>query len=331
MKMGVTSRAIWQLAGGSTSRSFADIFLKYGVGLIGPGDPGPWSPERYAHDLALQGVVGRFATEVEIGDVFLLRTGISTLCAVGIVASEYMYLEQFDDVCGWDLQHARRVRWYRLPQKYTFRTLVFGANPTRFSRTWSEEVVDFAERFLNSPPLDWQLAPLPPLPCEEPHLEDVPHSLQGIIAEANDLVPLLRDRQVLGELPSEDEMIAHFVVPFLRILGWPPEKIAVKWRYVDVALFRALPRIPDNCQFVIEAKHLDAGVEGALAQAKAYLEKLGVSRDVIVTDGIRYRVYSSKNDFEPLAYANLIRLKKSATKLFEHLSNRRGEGHGTLV
>ncbi len=105
----------------------------------------------------------------------------------------------------------------------------------------------------------------------------------------------------------------------------------MKWRNVDVAVFHALPRTPGNCRFVIEAKRFDAGVEGALAQAKDYLEKLGVSRDVIVTDGIRYRMYSSKNDFEPLAYANLIRLKKSATGLFEHLSNRRGECYGTLV
>jgi hypothetical protein len=50
----------------------------------------------------------------------------------------------------------------------------------------------------------------------------------------------------LGEPPSEDELIAHFVVPFLRTLGWPPERIAVKWRYIDVAVFQALPRIPEN-------------------------------------------------------------------------------------
>ncbi len=106
--MKVVSGAVWQLAGGPTFRSFADVLLRYGVALIGSGDPGPWSPERYAHDPLLQGFIARFAGEVEIGDVFLLRTGVSTICAVGIVASEYTYLDQFDDVNGWDLQHARR-------------------------------------------------------------------------------------------------------------------------------------------------------------------------------------------------------------------------------
>lgn len=319
MNVKVSPRAVWQLAGGPASRPYADVFLKYGVGLIGPGDMGPWSPERYACDFALQGFVGRFATEVQIGDIFLLRTGVSTICAVGIVASEYMYLDQFDDVNGWDLQHARRVRWYRLPQEHTFKTPVFGANPTRCSRTRSQEVLDFTDRFLNSPPTHWQTAPLPDLPGEEPPLEEVPDFLQGIVAEANDLVPLLRDRQRLGEPPSEDEMIVHFVVPFLRAMGWPPEQIAVKWRHIDVAVFRALPRTPENCRLVVEAKRLDAGVEGALEQAKGYVKALGTPRDIIVTDGIRYRMYSCDSDFGAVAYANLIRLKKSAAELFERI------------
>ena len=45
-----------------------------------------------------------------------------------------------------------------------------------------------------------------------------------------------------------------------------PERIAVKWRYIDVTVFKALPRIPENCPFVIEAKRLGAGVEGALVE-----------------------------------------------------------------
>ena len=176
--------------------------------------------------------------------------------------------------------------------------------------------MDYADRFLNSPPTHWQTAALPELPAEEPPLEDVPRALQGLVAAANDLVPLLWDRQAFGEHPSEDELIAHFVVPFLGALGWPPERIAVKWRYIDVAVFRALPRTPENCHLVIEAKRLGAGVEGALEQAKGYVEALGTPRDVVVTDGIRYRMYSCQSTFEPIAYANLGRLKKSAAELF---------------
>lgn len=311
-------RAVWQLAGGPSSRSYAGLLLRFGVGLIGPGDAGPWKPERDDDEFG-GGFVRRFASEVQIGDVLLLRTGISRIRGVGIIASEYQYLNQFDDVNGWDLQHALRVRWCELPEEYDFGRPVFGANPTRFSRIWNNEVTDYAERFVNSPPTQWQTAALPELPVDEPMLETIPEYLQGIIAEAHDLGPLLSDRQAFGELPTEDESVAHLVVPLLRALGWPPERIAVKWRQIDVATFKALPRTSENCHLVIEAKRLGAGVEGALDQAKGYVEALGVLRDVIVTDGIRYRMYSGASGFAPVAYANLAYLKRSAIELFSRM------------
>ena len=144
----------------------------------------------------------------------------------------------------------------------------------------------------------------------------IPDALEGIVAQAQDLAGLFWDRQKFGDLPSEDELVAHFVMPLLQALGWPPERIAIKWRYIDVALFDKLPRVPANCRFVIEAKRIGAGVETALEQAKGYVESLGVHRDVIVTDGIRYRMYASERAYEPIAYANLIRLKRSAVNLF---------------
>jgi hypothetical protein len=204
-------------------------------------------------------------------------------------------------------------------QEHVFSSAVFGANPPRCARVWNEEVMDFAERFLKSPPTHWQTGPLPALPSEESPLDQVPSALQGLVAQAADLVPLLQDEQAFGEQPSEDELIVHFVVPFLRALGWPPERIAVQWRRIDVAVFRALPRTPENCHLVIEAKRLGAGVEGALDQAKGYVGALGLSRDVIVTDGIRYRMYAGDRDFAPVAYANLARLKRPAADLFARM------------
>lgn len=311
-------RNVWQISAGPASRSYADLFLKYGVGLIGPGDAGEWKPERNDNEFD-GGFVRRFASEVEIGDVFLLRVGISKICGLGLAASDYQYLSQFDDVNGWDLQHARRVRWCKLPQEYDFGKPIFGANPTRFSRIWNEEAILFANNFLNSPPTHWQTAPLPELPTEEPMLEEIPSYLKDIIAEINDLAPLFWEWQKTGDQPTEDEMVSHFVVPFLRSLGWPPEKIGIKWRHIDVVIFNNLPRVPENCHLIIEAKRLGKGVEGALNQARDYLIQIGVSRDIVVTDGIRYRMYSCKNDFVPVAYANLTWLKKPASELFSRM------------
>ena len=68
-----------------------------------------------------------------------------------------------------------------------------------------------------------------------------------------------------------------------------------------------------------DAKRLGAGVEGALGQAKGYVQALGTPRDIVVTDGVRYRLYAAAQDFAPAAYANLVRLKEPALDLFNRL------------
>jgi hypothetical protein len=77
--------------------------------------------------------------------------------------------------------------------------------------------------------------------------------------------------------------------------------------------------LPENCHLIIEAKRLGAGVEGALPQGVGYVQALGVPRDVVVTDGIRYRLYDCEKDFAPAAYADLANLKAPALNLFAKL------------
>ena len=309
---------VWQIGGGSTSKSCADDFLKYSVALIGPGDLGPW-PGAYARDKTTR-FLRQFAEETQVGDIIILRQGRSAIKAVGIIASDYQYLTQFEDVDGWDLQHARRVRWFPLPEPYDFGKSVFGANPTRYSGVGVAEVVGYAKRFVQSPPVDWQSARLPQLPSPEEDFDPAPAQIEGVIASARDLVRLYWNPPKFGDLPTEDELVAHFTIPLLRALGWPKELIAIKWRRVDVTLFDRLPRQPENCRLVIEAKRFDTGFEAALKQARGYLKDLKISRDVLVTDGIRYRLYAHEKAFAPVAYANLSRLKKSASALFENIS-----------
>ena len=314
----LNGRATWQVSAGPVDRSYADQFFEHGVALIGPGDTGPWRSERSDEEFE-GGFVRRFAAELRVGDVLLLRTGLSTIRAVGLVASDYQYLPQFDDVNGWDLQHARRVRWCALPEPYDLGNRVFGANPPRLSRIQAEEIVRYANQVVQSPPTDWQARALPSLPVEEPTLETPPPELRELVAQVHDLLPFYWDTVTFGERPMEDELVVHYVVPFLRALGWPVEKIAVQWRHVDVTLFTRLPRVPEHCHYLIEAKRLGAGVEGALGQAIGYVSALGIQCDVVVTDGIRYRMYEAAKDFAPVAYANLARLKRSSLELFNRM------------
>lgn len=308
---------VWQVSSVPANRNHADIFIRYGVALVTPGDSGAWSPARnkdFEDD-----VVQRFAQDAQIGDILLLRNSTASIYAVGLIASEYMYLPQFDDVNGLDLQHARRVRWFELPEPYDFGLPVFGAISQRFSGVQRSDVIDYAQKFINSPPDHWKSAPLPNLPVEQQALEDVPLKLRDLVAQVNDLQNLYLDEKNFGEPPAEDEMIMHYVVPFLRALGWSVEHIALKWHYVDITLFHSLPRVPENIQFIIEAKRLGTSVEAAFKQALGYVQALGVERDIVVTDGIRYRFYSAKQNYEPVAYANLARLKKTALDLFSYL------------
>ena len=151
---------------------------------------------------------------------------------------------------------------------------------------------------------------------------DPPAALAELIGQALDLVMLYAEPQRFGEVPAEQEMVAHFVVPMLRALGWQPEYIALEWHRIDVAVFQRLPRTPQNLAFIVEAKRPHRGVESHLNQARDYLGALGVERNVVVSDGLRYRLYAAGHGYEPVAYANLERLKPSGLALFEQLKRR---------
>ena len=315
-------RSVWQVAAGTHDRTYVDQFLNHGVALIGPGDPGPWGPKRSDEEFG-GAFVRRFAVELCEGDILLLRTGPSTIRAVGLVAGDYEYLPQFDDVNGWDLQHCQRVRWSELPELYDFGCQV--GNRSRLSRVYSETVVEYANRFVQSSPTDWQERDLPRLPLEEARLTAPPSELEELVALVHDLVPLYWNTDAFGDWPREDELVAHYIVPFLLALGWPVERIAVKWGHVDVSVFSKLPRVPEHCHYVIEAKRLGAGIEGALNQAISYVRKFGIHCDVVVTDGVRYRMYGAARNFAPVAYANLARLRESSLELFNRMRGPQSE------
>ena len=320
---------IWQVSAGDYGRYYHDVFLDYGVALIGPGNPGEWTPER--RDEEFKGsYVRRFAEEIQHGDVLVLRQGRAMIRAVGKVSDKYEYFDQFDDVNGWDLQHGRRVRWYEF--QHNFDQDVFGTSPRRFSRVYVQDVVNFVNEFVEDSQNEWQndLPHLPNLPDKEPELSDLPPNWRNVQELVDQIRSFLDEynnemNQFGEEALSEDESIAHFVVPLLRALGWPILNIAVQWRRIDVSVFGKLPRTPENCRFVIEVKQLYSGIEGeALGQARGYAldnDIMGDNQYIVVTDGIRYRLFSANDGDDPtqIAYANLEHLRKSHLRLFERM------------
>lgn len=114
--------------------------------------------------------------------------------------------------------------------------------------------------------------------------------------------------------PSEAETISYLIMPILKLLNWTPQKMAIEWNNVDLALFRQLPRQNDNLCAVVEAKVKDSACLSAKSQAQYYAEQPGREncKRLIVTDGIRYGVYlreESGFSEHPAAYLNLLSLK----------------------
>jgi len=105
----------WQVAAGDSRRDYSDVFLKYGVMLIGPGDPGEYfQNEQYYKNIYKPNDITVFAEQVKDGDVVVLKRPSRKkweVLAVGTVKDDYVHLPVFDDVEGWDLQHCRAVEW----------------------------------------------------------------------------------------------------------------------------------------------------------------------------------------------------------------------------
>jgi len=77
-------------------------------------------------------------------------------------------------------------------------------------------------------------------------------------------------------------------------------------------------RTADKRAWMEAGKNFQGGSLRGIAGKLDYLKALGVAREVVVTDGIRYRMYAA-DDFAPIAYANLARLKQSALGLFARM------------
>lgn len=131
----------WQIAPGDGNVDMVDIFFKLKVALIGPGREGDYFDNKSKYDkMENDGpFVRRFAEEVQIGDIFVLKriihpqNKIWRVFAVGEVAGPYRYEPIFDkvDCYEWDVQHCRRVLW-RIPKKEL--TVQYGGAPNRLQR-----------------------------------------------------------------------------------------------------------------------------------------------------------------------------------------------------
>ena len=324
--MDIEGKTIWQQAAGDKDRNYVDICLRWNVILNGPAEFGPW--KSYKDNPPEYNVAGirRFCEDMKAGDTVVLRLGTDLVHAVGQIVGNYEYCEEFNDIDGWDIGHVRRVRWLWEskgdPKIFPTHTLKWGDTTQQLNIEKSKEVVDWLKT-LEISNHRWT-SELPELPemVKELEIEKVSEylfdkgvasdSISSLMAQINEFIRIANWCWKNGGI-SEHETICYLVVPLLRALGWTPQRMAIEWNKIDIALFSKLPRDKASVSVVVEAKKMGAASLSAFTQAKKYSKEYPDCKRVIVTDGLRYGVYVRKSgeDFgeKPYAYMNLNRLR----------------------
>jgi hypothetical protein len=326
--MDITGKTIWQQASGDTDRDYSDICIKWGVILNGPGEDGPWPDSKKVLQKTRKQKkitdIWRFSEEVKDGDLVVLRTGTRTVPAVGQVVGGYEWHDGYGDIDGWDLQHVRRVRWL-WKDLHTPKT--FGTYALKMGDTTQKLNDGPVKKWLSSLEVteDAYTHPLPVLP-EWREQKEIPiseiseflfdkgvasASISNLVNEIDELRRIAKWYQRSKMGPSEHETVAYLVVPLLRALGWTPQRMAVEWKHVDLALFEQLPRDERSLQVVVEAKKMNYSCLTARSQAEAYADGKSRCHRLIVTDGLRYGVFVREEGekFQLFAYMNLTRLR----------------------
>lgn len=331
--MNFGNEEVWQIAAGDTDRAYPDLCLRWGVILFGPGDRGRWPncelPLRTDGWTSRKiGLIRKYHEDLNCGDIVVLKLGKSEVYGVGRVDGPVVWYDDFGDIDGWDIQLVRRVRWCwqamsGRPRQFTD-ALRFGDTIQKLDRSgpvfaWLSQI---PEPTTTLPVLPESC--LPDKPVRKIEVSELAEHLfdQGAAAGAiNELTDgMLGLKQIASwygrseTKPSERETVAYLVVPLLRTLGWTPQRMAVEWKKIDIALFDRLPRADANLAVVVEVKKLGLSCLSANTQGAEYARQSGRERcnRLVVTDGIRYGVYVRERDGRfpetPTAYMNLSRM-----------------------
>ncbi|NJD23505.1 MAG: hypothetical protein FIA82_12710 [Melioribacter sp.] len=322
----INSSNTWQIGTGDGTRSYFDIFLKYGVALVGPGDPGREGEEKtifFYKEHPYEKNWGKTLSEVKKDQWIIARKGKSTILAIGKVTKEIQYSNLFADVEGWDLQHYVNVQWY-IP-KNSNETIQFNSNllsQSTLQGCYKREVYDkiyqtyFEERnplydveTVNVPPEIAQINFTKMLIDEGLRIQDAENialTIQRIIILARWYIA--NDKNTL-----EAEIIAFLILPFLTALGWSEQKTKLEYWKIDIALFRNSFKGDYNIspEIIVEAKAFANGLSFTNKQILNYANKFPSCKIFIATNGFRYKIFIKEKDQPVLkGYLNLLRLNE---------------------
>jgi len=324
-------RVFWQHSGGDGDRIYCDICFNYEVILNGPGNAGKLNDttkKKMLDDGIKQRKITdllRFCFEMKDGDIVILRIGTTKIYGIGTIIGNYEFNNIFSDVDGWNIQHCRRIYWIWKAES-NVKPKIFPVNTLKRGDTTQRLTSKMVLNWISS--LDLEInkkISVAALPLENKKInsvEDIASYLFEKGLEGNlikTIVDVLVDLCIIAKwytatpthAPSEFETKAYLIIPLLRALGWTPQKMAIEWNKVDIALFDKLPREDRNLIAVVEAKRKGNSCLTAFSQAEKYSKDKPHCNRLIVTDGIRYGIFKKENNqFKLHAYMNLTEFKE---------------------
>ncbi|MEM2111512.1 MAG: hypothetical protein QXX08_06505 [Candidatus Bathyarchaeia archaeon] len=313
---------IWQVAAGDGSRDYADIFLQFGVILVGPGSEGNYfdNKETYLNQQhwTYRPFIPTIAEQMKQGDLVILKKPHGNeweIIAVGEVISDYIHTETFGDVDGWDLQHCRKIKW-KIPHK---KTIISGLRRgTLFAVNRQDPIVE-AQNIWNDG--REQISEDIPDPTKEITVDELIDSIMeyGLPVTSSELIAstIWKLKRIAkwyswhGADVGEHEIRTFLIVPLFTSVGWAEQKIKIEWNNIDVSIFDSPYSKKSKPILLIESKRLGDGLLYAPSQAQQYAKQFPECRIFIVSDGIRYKLYERENnDWKYSAYMNLMSPKK---------------------
>ncbi len=312
----------WQVGTGDGTRNYGEIFLKYGVALVGPGNPGKeGGPDAAAFYQQYPQVKnwGAVLTGVRKGDWIIARKGRSVILAVGEVVGEYNHSDFFADVEGWNLQHLVKVRWH-IPAGGSINLNGSSLGMSTLERCKQPDVFAaiYHAAFEDNKPVLSVPEPYKPIMVSTDNIiqalidqgiriqdaENVGRTIERIIKLAK-----WYDHNDRGVL--EAEIVAFLITPLLIALGWSEQKIKLEHERIDVALFPEPFRGGKNLspRIILEAKTFSNGLAFTADQVRSYSEKFPECDLFVTTNGYRYKIFEKeKGELVPKGYFNLLRM-----------------------
>jgi hypothetical protein len=266
---------VWAVACGGWDRDYLeDVFLKYGVALVGCyGVEQAWSeqleqsPEFKDLGRNTKTSIRTVACRVKKGDILIAKQGRRNALAVGRVVEAGQFRREWAEIQGWDLYHQVRVVWVEAEQRFNDGPCPFMVSAAHHvnnteAADWAREV--FASSEMGSRDLGSLATELPELPADEDELprDEIPDWFADRQKTAEDLL----EQWGWGGI-SENSALVHIVVPMLLDLGWRRDQIRLEYHWIDIAVLDNARRDP---VLLIEAKAPRFGVRAALNQVRKY-------------------------------------------------------------